>query len=213
MTVIGRNKRAAAIEHLVYNQWTVENAWALGLITSDGGFNPSRPHEFTLSSIDLKMVTAFKDVFKSSKIPAEHKAKGRLGKNPVYRITLSSPTITGFLKTINCYGKKDVRNPFNYVPDKFKWAFIKGLFDGDGNATGGRLQIAGREELVTQVYQWLCVQIYKEPNNIYTASSSPNTKYFVFGEKDSSVLLNLFEEHANGTFDSDKFNKWKEVST
>jgi hypothetical protein len=205
MQILGRNNKASAINHLT------ENAWALGLLTSDGSYGSNaRPQEFKLYSTDLDTLEAFKDVFNSDKkVYVNQGIKGRIGKKPVGAIILSSPIIVNFLKGINAHGHKEIRNPFSSIPDEFKWAYIKGLYDGDGNIYKGKLSVAGQQDHVTEVYHWICKEMNKKPNKVYKASNTDKTYYFQFGAIDTVFIYYRLKRFAGNTYDSAKFNKWK----
>jgi hypothetical protein len=211
MKILGRNNKAKNINHFTFENWSEQNAWALGLLTSDGSYGTNtRPQEFKLYSTDLDTLENFKKVFGSDKdIFVSKTAKGRIGKKPVGAIILSSPIIISFLKEINAHGPKNTRNPFSSVPDEYKWAYVKGLYDGDGNIYKGRLSIAGQQQHVTEVYHWLCGQMSKKPNKVYQSSNTEKTFYFQFGAVDTVFIYYKIKRFAENTYDSSKFLKWK----
>ena len=193
----------------LYKTWTNKNVWALGLLTADGSFNKkTKRNSFGVYNTDLNLVKEFKNIFGTKNKITEVKSD-RLGEKKVWRIFMSSKYLINFFKKINAYGKKDVRNPLDSIPDEFKWAFIKGLFDGDGNIYNGTFSIAGREELIKHVYFWICSQINKKPNKIYTSTNSNKTKYFQIAPSDSINVLKLISKHTKGTYNSGKFKKWR----
>lgn len=207
--VVIRNKKAKYLNENIFDEWTHENCWILGLLTADGSIGSnSRPHEFKLYSTDYDLVKAVKDVFESEKqIYSTSNTKGRLGKKTVYYLMLSSPKICKFFKEVKVYGDKDNRNPFQYIPDKYKWSFIKGLLDGDGNVYKNKMSIAGRADLITDVYYWICKKLNRDPNKIYQSTSSEKTVYFLLSESDSHKALRFFEELSPNTYKSQKYHK------
>jgi hypothetical protein len=114
-----------------------------------------------------------------------------------------------FFSRINVIGDKDLRNPFGFVPEEYKWSFIKGLFDGDGNVYKGMVSIAGRYPLISEVYTWICSQINKEPNKIYNSTGTSKTVYFQLSKKDAYLVYYKIKKHSHGTYDSYKFKKWE----
>lgn len=206
---MSRNKLASNINHETFNKWTYKNAWALGLVTADGSSgNKHKPRQFVLYSTELEILEAVKDVFESDKkVFVNQGVKGRLGKKPVGTLAISSPVISDFLKSINAWGNKDERNPFPYVPDEYKWSFIKGVFDGDGNVYKGHFAIAGREHMIQEIYDWICKQIDKGPNKLYKSTGTNKTVYFQMAKSDSERVYHLMEKHSEGTYNSEKYKK------
>ena len=197
------------IDEDVFGDWTYKNSWVLGFMTADGSYSESKPKEFVVYNTDLELIKNFRDVFKTRKKIYDIKNETRIGNKPVYRLQIWNEKIINFLKSINACGNKDERNPFPIIPDQYKWSFIKGLFDGDGNIYKGTFSIAGRKELIKFVYYWMCHQINKFPNKIYTHSATDITKYFQFCPSDSNKIFELIEENSNETYDSQKYLRWK----
>lgn len=208
-----RKRRLARLNHDTFDHWTEKNAWALGLITADGSLGgKARPQEFKLYGTDMELLEAVKEVFQSDKaVFVNQNIKGRIGKKPVGSLFLSSPKMMAFFRSINAVGDKDARNPFSFVPDQYKWAFIKGLFDGDGNGYKGQFSIAGRKNIIHEIYQWICQQIGKSPNKIHNCTSTNRTFYFQMGRTDSKKIFELIERWANGTYNSEKYRKLAEL--
>ena len=205
--------RVSPPNHDTFDMWSNENAWALGLLTADGSFGgQAHPYSITLYSTDLELLEAYKKVFQLNKETfINHGVKGRLGEKPVGTVMISSKKIRDFLMSINAHGNKDLRNPFQHIPEEFRWSFTKGLFDGDGNVYEGQFSIAGRHALISEVYHWLCEQIGKEPNKIYQATTTLKTFYFQFNKIDTVKVRDYIENYANGTYDSLKFLTLKQV--
>ncbi|MED5050614.1 LAGLIDADG family homing endonuclease [Anoxybacillus rupiensis] len=206
---MARNSLAAKINENTFDNWTYKNSWILGLMTSDGTFGKrSHPTQFGIYSTDLELLEAVKSVFESDKkIFVNEGVKGRKGKKPVGLLALSHPRIANFLKEIKAWGNKEQRNPFPNIPDEYKWSFVKGLFDGDGNFYRGMISIAGRRHLIEQVYEWICKQINKKPNKLYKSSSTNVTVYFQLCKGDSEKVYRLMEKYSLGTYNSTKYKK------
>ncbi|MED4299766.1 LAGLIDADG family homing endonuclease [Geobacillus stearothermophilus] len=201
--------KETTVKHDLFDEFNYENAWLLGLLTADGSFSgKSHPNLVQLYNTDRGLVEAFKRISQSDrKIMERHGVRGQLGKKIVYHFAISSLPIVERLKELNAYGDKDQRNPFNNIPNKYKWAFIKGLFDGDGNFYRGMISIAGRRRLIKEVYKWICEQINKEPNKLYKCSSTDITVYFQLCKSDSERVYRLMEKHSPGTHNSRKYKK------
>jgi len=192
----------------VFEKWDDPQAWALGLLTADGSFNKARPNEFVLYNTDYELLKAYRNVFNANKDIYNHKTN-RIGNKTGYRLSLSNPKIMERLKALNAVGIKGVRNPFPLVPDNYKWSFIKGVFDGDGNFYKGTVSIAGRKEFIKYIYYWICQEIDKQPNKIYQSHSSKKTYSFQISKNDSIKVFKKIDNATKETFDSDKYNSWK----
>lgn len=190
----------------VFARFDDDTAWALGLITADGSYNISRPNELTLYNTDYELIEKFRKIFNTNKKIYEHKTN-RIGNKKVWRLNLSSEQMMKDLKALNAYGNKEERNPFPLVPDIFKWAFIKGLYDGDGNFYKGTTSIAGKKDIIKFVYYWICQQIDKSPNKIYQSSSSDSTFSFQISKRDSKLVWNELLKDCAVVYDSKKVKK------
>ena len=195
----------------VFKELDKKTSWLLGFITGDGCIsNKSKPNNLTIYNSNKKLLIKSRRILKAVNKVRKYNANN-LGNKQMYRLQINSKEIMKDLKKLNCYGKKKERNPFEFVPEENKWNFIKGLFEADGNFYNNKdknktsLSIAGHKELIKNVYYWLCKQINKEPNKIYTSSSTNKTKYFSFTKKDILKLINELGE-IRSWFDS---TKWK----
>jgi len=190
----------------IFDEWTNRNVWLIGFITADGSFN--KGNNITIYNSEKQLVKEFKDIFQSQNEITESKSE-RLGNKQIWRTAISSNKIANFMKSINAYGNKNKRNPFPLIPDKYKWSFIKGLFDGDGNIYKGTFSIAGRETLIKYVYYWICQQIEKFPNKVYQSNASNKTYYFQIAPGDAIEVCELMQKNTLGTINSKKFIKLK----
>lgn len=201
----------STIDEDTYKDWTYENTWALGLLTADGSFpGKSRPHEWVLYNTDIEMLEIYKDIFKSNKkiqLTGKDQNPARMGIKPVGRLALSNPKICNFLKSINLYGNKDLRNPFSNIPEDYKFSFIKGYFDGDGNLYRNSLSIAGRKLLIEDIYFWICDKMKRHPNKIYSCAKTDKTFYFSLSKGDTIKLRDLIERNTAFTYNSQKYKK------
>lgn len=209
---MARNRHAKRIDDHVFMKWDIYNSWALGVLTADGGFSPkARPNEFSLYNTDYDLLVAYRDVFRSEKrVELVRKAK-KANHNDLFAVRLSSKTIAEFLKDINGFGNKHERNPFRYVPEPYKWSFIKGMFDGDGCIYKGKFKMAGKIDLITEMNEWITKAIGKERINKVTKNDSKgDTMCFSFGKSDSRKIFELMHEATLGTYESKKYLKFKE---
>jgi len=189
----------------LFNEWTEQNTWLLGLLTADGSFGKNR-NSIVLYNTNKNLLKQFKNIIQTKNEINEHINKSRLGNKKVWRLRVENYKIASFLKSINGFGDKDHRNPFSNIPDKYKWSFVKGLYDGDGNFYKGSLSIAGREGLIKEVYYWICKQIDKNPNKIYQSTITNKTYYFQISHKDTEKVVDLIEKNTRGTYKSCKYN-------
>lgn len=205
--------RKTGVNENLFDEWSIENSWLLGLLTADGSVGgPSKPNLIQLYNTERGLLEEFKRMSGvSRKIYERQGLKGQLGKKIVYHLAVSSVGIVKRMKELNAWGDKDTRNPFFNVPDQYKWSFVKGLFDGDGNCYKGHFSIAGRKELTTDVYHWICEQLEKEPNKLYQATASKRTIYFQLGRKDAGRVLEFMETKSPGTYNSVKYNTLKNI--
>lgn len=187
----------------IFNNWSKKNSWLLGLITADGTFNRNN---VTLYNTDKEMLKEFKKILGTQNKISEH-ITNRLGNKKVWRTGVSSENFIKDLKALNAHGDKDQRNPFPLVPDIYKWSFIKGLFDGDGNIYKGIISIAGRMPMIKFVYYWICQQIDKKPNKIYQSSNSDKTYYFQISPGDAIEVVDYIRLNAEGTYNSKKIKE------
>lgn len=207
---MSKNSRKYTVNDNAFDQWSIETAWLVGLLTADGSVGQrQKPRNIVIYSTDREMLDEAQEIFGSNRpYTLQPKGNGHLGKKDVYQLVVSSVRLTEQLKLINCYGPKDMRNPFKIVPDKYKWSFIKGLFDGDGNFYKGTFSIAGREKLIKEVYEWICNEINREPNKLYKSTGTDKTVYFQFSKSDSHLIYHQIAHNAEETYDSEKFLKW-----
>lgn len=201
------------VNHNLFKELDYKSSWLLGLLTADGSFGgKTHPNLFQIYSTEKGLIDEFQSMTGTlRKITERQGLKGQLGKKIVYQLQANSVTVIERMKELNAWGDKDTRNPFANIPDQYKWSFIKGLFDGDGNCYKGHFSIAGRKQLTTEVYHWICKQLEKEPNKLYQSTASKKTIYFQMGKKDAGKVLIFMEEHAKGTYNSEKYNKLKNL--
>lgn len=189
----------------LFDNWTYQNSWLIGLITADGSFD--KRGDIILYNTNKNLLKEFKKIMETrNKINTSQKGD-RYGSKKVWRLAVNSDKLIKFFKSINGYGIKQQRNPFPLIPDKYKWSFIKGLFDGDGNFYKGTMSIAGRKQLIKVVYYWICRQINKFPNKIYQSTISDKTYYFQLHKSDTVKVAAQIEENTNKTFNSEKYLK------
>ena len=130
-TILENMKRGKAINHNYFDVLTLENVYYLGFLAADGTVRPHRNEiKVGLSSIDKDFLIEFKNNLKS-----EREIKDYITANgfEVSELLFSSQKIKEELSKYSIVpNKTELGISFKNIPEKFRLAFIKGFFDGDG---------------------------------------------------------------------------------
>ena len=130
-TILENMKRGKAINHNYFDVLTLENVYYLGFLAADGTVRPHRNEiKVSLSSIDKDFLIEFKNNLKS-----EREIKDYITSNgfEVSELLFSSQKIKEELSKYSIVpNKTELGISFKNIPEKFRLAFIKGFFDGDG---------------------------------------------------------------------------------
>lgn len=208
---MGKESIPRKINTNVFDQWTHKNAWALGLLMADGGFAPnSRPNEFCFYNTDVLLIVEYREVFETDKRIELHRKAKTENQKDCYYIRLSSKKIADFLKEIESFGKKCTRRTFKYIPNEFRWSYLKGLLDGNGNIYKGRLKMTGYREEMELINKWICAEIGKDGSAALSKGSTPDTVVLQFSKSDSKKIVRRLETWSIGTYDSKQFKKFQE---
>jgi len=129
---------------------TKEDAYFLGYMLGDGGFNQpthKRKARLYISSIRQEVIDSFKNTYcpdssVSSRLPINNKRPNIVGKNLAYTLNFSSKFEVMF-KKYGLLDKKKNRVIVN-IPDKYFGDYLLGLFDADGHITFGYSKDRGR---------------------------------------------------------------------
>lgn len=189
-----------------------EKGWFLGLFVADGYVFKNTG--FGICNTDLSIVKKIKKMFKSkNKIFACTNREQSYGDKTVYKFKITSYKLSNFLKSINCYGVKDKRNPFEFIPPSLKYSFIKGYFDGDGCVYSRRnsIIISGRKEIITDMYNWITADLNIKRNKIYSHSLSDKTFEFRIHGENSIKFAKAIKNNTKNTFKTEKTIKLYDI--
>jgi intein/homing endonuclease len=126
--IVGNN-RGPKPKSKVEIKWSVDFAYAIGLIVSDG--NVARNgRTITFASKDIDQIENFLKALKiSNSIGIVNKGL----KNQTYRAQISDVYFWNFLETIGIHPNKSKTIGCVVIPKDFFFDFIRGVFDGDGS--------------------------------------------------------------------------------
>lgn len=129
-------------DHKFFEVYTSDVAYILGLYTADGWIESNR---FTigLNSVDEEIL--YRIGYKMSKSYSIYHKKSRINNagiktGEITVLGIWSKPICITLERINCgKGKTKLEKYFfKNIPNKFKWDFIRGYFDGDGSIVNSK---------------------------------------------------------------------------
>lgn len=130
-TIFTNMQRGKKINHNYFDVLTYENAYYLGFIAADGCVRPNRNEiKIGLSSIDKEWLKEFK-----MKLNSEREIEDYITNKgfSISELKFSSLKIKIELAKYSIVPNKTYLGiTMKAIPDKYKLAFIKGYFDGDG---------------------------------------------------------------------------------
>lgn len=128
--------------HNFFNTYTSDMAYILGLYVADGYITSNR-FTIELNSTDEEILYLIGS--KISKSYSIYHKKPRINKAGIRTRKMTglgiwSKSICNTLHCINCGKNKTYQEKyfFKNIPDKFKWDFIRGYFDGDGTIVNSK---------------------------------------------------------------------------
>lgn len=140
-------RRYAVNESFFDNIDTEEKAYILGFIAADGYVEKGRIM-ISLNSIDKDILFKIREAMGSN-----HPIKDFIkdGKFKHSCLTINSVNICQKLSEYNLLSPKSLSmsNIIEFVPDEFKYHFMRGYFDGDGNIIYGAKYKSGTKYCVT----------------------------------------------------------------
>ena len=138
-----------------FSPLTPDSAYVVGYILADGCIN----HDggFTVSSKDKEMLTKILSVLGASNTITESK-KGAYGSQ--YAIAIGHAGVTAQLVALGLTPRKSLTATMPTIPDALFFHFLRGYFDGDGNA------------FFHQVKHWLAVTIVSGSERLLLAMST-----------------------------------------
>lgn len=112
-------------------KWSLEFAYAIGLITTDGNLSNDGRH-FTLVSKDKQLLKTFKRCLKLDCKIAPKKG-GFTGQKDYYQIQFSNIKLYQYLLGIGLSPNKSKTIGKLKIPNRYFFDFLRGCFDGDGS--------------------------------------------------------------------------------
>lgn len=113
-------------------EWSADFAYAIGLIATDGCLYSDRKY-INFTSKDLEQILNFQKALKID-IHVGRKARGGGGQKKYFVIQFGDAYFYDFLVEIGITPKKSKTLGKVYVPDKYFFDFLRGVFDGDGHS-------------------------------------------------------------------------------
>ena len=121
-----------------FNKWSSEMAYVLGLVYADGCVQCNKLY-FQFSPTSLDILANIHDLMGSQSDPTQVDNNGF----PSWRLTFASTEIVSGLEKIGLNpGKKSHSIKFPRMPVGCQRHFIRGYWDGDGNASGGQIRFS-----------------------------------------------------------------------
>lgn len=123
-------KRGPKPKGKVSTKWSVELAYAVGLLTADGCLSKDGRH-INLTSKDLQQIKTFKKAL-GLKNKIGKKSRGGSFEKKYYVIQFGDVLFYKFLLDIGLTPAKSLTICSVSIADKYFWDFLRGYFDGDG---------------------------------------------------------------------------------
>ena len=116
-----------------FKTWSPRMAYYLGFIVTDGHVDyPNGLVEIMISNEDKEILNGIAS------------SLGGISPKPInnsLRLRWRSKKMLEDLKKLKATGLKESRTTYKIVPEAYKWDFLRGMFDADGNNYKGRLQM------------------------------------------------------------------------
>ncbi len=194
-----------------FAEWSLEMAYVLGLIITDGCV--SKSGTISLSMNDRELLEKVKKTMSS-----EHKIESSKHQEGLYYFHFARKKLVADLLNLGIYPRKSLTVKFPDVPQDFVASFIRGVFDGDGSVMfkkksknyplvtkfcSGSKHFIDNLEIKLQELGMPKRKIYqqKTKNGIYHT--------IVYGHRDSKELFKiLYKNTENKLFLERKYNKF-----
>ena len=166
-------------------------AYWIGFIAADGNVITTRNRlSFGLSSKDKEHLQKLQEVLQCKSPITERETLCNNGKRyPSCYLNIYSKQITTDLFSYGIVDRKSYKNInfLSYIPEQYKFAFICGLFDGDGWFTNTEKNInfgiCGSENCIKSVRDFLQQKFNWKDLKVYNYSKSSTTFYFETSSK------------------------------
>ncbi len=119
-----------------FNNWSPDMAYILGYFAADGSMykNPRGRHYISFTSSDLELIQIVKTVLKVPNSIETYQSKKHLNWKIRYTLQIGSKTLFSKLLELGFTPAKSLSLTFPMIPNNLICHFIRGYFDGDGNA-------------------------------------------------------------------------------
>jgi hypothetical protein len=115
--------RRYSVNEDIFKSWTMESAYLIGLIITDGNLTE---RELSIHSKDIELLEKVRNALSS-----EHPVSLCTGKN-LYRIRIGNKNMIADLKSMGITENKSKTVTMPYIPAQFFFDFLRGYIDGDG---------------------------------------------------------------------------------
>lgn len=150
------NSESKIDNHDLFSKWSDDMAYFLGLLSTDGNLDKETNRiEFYMSKEDSKILTDLCKLLGGSIKPKD------ISGNVALRF--KSDKMSNDLIKLGLGVKKKDRKTHEKVPDKYKWAFARGSFDGDGSVSKNMLQYSNNN---VSLVKWMKQLFDKVVDNI-----------------------------------------------
>lgn len=194
--------RIHQVNEAFFQTWTVEMAWVLGLIITDGHVSKDN-HSIYLSQKDetiLRKVASLMD--------AEQVIAAPTGTRTIPMLIINSKIIKQDLEQLGVTSNKSRTVNFPEVPDAYLPAFVRGVIDGDGwvQKTGYVMNITTAsalfaDGLLTVFKKW---NLRSEITTEITAKKKIVFRVWVKGKADLPKLATIIYDEAGELLKIDK---------
>lgn len=176
-------------------------AYWIGFIAADGSVDFVKNRlSFGLSSKDKEHLQKLQEVLQCKNPITERNTLCNNGKRyPSCYLNIYNKQIVDDLSNYGIINRKSYKNIdfLSYIPEQYKFAFICGLFDGDGWFTNTEKNInfgiCGSENCIKSVYEFLQKRFNWKDLKIHNYFKSITTFYFV--TKSRKKILDFVEDY------------------
>lgn len=133
----GRARILYNFNESLYDKWTPENVWLVGLLWADGNIN--RQNRISVCSTDKQLIQEAANIFGLAYQWIRQTPGDQKGWKDKYTIGMSSEKLANSLKQIGMVPAKSrvIKYPKG-LPDEYFGHFLRGVFDGDGCLSFGK---------------------------------------------------------------------------
>jgi intein-encoded DNA endonuclease-like protein len=118
-------RRTYTANYSLFENWSKEMAWALGLMASDGNVN-QEVNRISFSTMDIELAEKFRNVLEYTENIKKRKTTN------VYTVRIYSSKLAHDLVSLGITPAKSLTLEMPNIPQEFLPDFVRGVFDGDG---------------------------------------------------------------------------------